>query len=69
MADLSTLKSKLQEAADKMNSAEPFSREWFVAKAEVETLSQEINEIKFVNRQKQNRCPADFIFEDQGWDD
>lgn len=69
MTDLNTLKSKLQKAEAKMDSAKQLSREWFIVKAEVETLAQEINEIEFVNRQKANRCPDDFVFESDGWDD
>lgn len=69
MTKLAVLKDKLQKTVDILNSAKQLSKEWFAAKAEVEALSQEINKIEFVNHQKANRCPDDFVFEEDGWDD
>ena len=66
---LGTLKSRMQKAIAERKDAKQFSPEWFTAKAEVETLSQEINEIELINRLKANPVPDDFIFEEDGWDD
>lgn len=63
---LQELKEKLEQAINDRNAAKQFSNAWFVAKANVENLAQEIRKIEFVNRQKADPVPDDFVFVD--WD-
>jgi len=59
------LERRIQQAVTKRNAAKRFSSTWFQAKAEIEALQAELNEINFAIRSKSS-VPADAVFVD--WD-
>ena len=65
--ELTELKNKLTRLVKHRDSVKQFSHEWFVAKADIEDIQEKITKIEFVNRQRANPCPDDFVFD--VWDD
>ena len=72
---LQELKEKQEQAIARRRAAKQFSNEWFIAKAEIEELSQEISKIELADRLRSRKITdeqlavMDYVLSDDYDDD